>query len=135
MGGDDEQRDALEQLQGAQGNQRMATSQADAAVAGHKEPAVLKQDNSSMAAGDGHELPELAEPDKLTTGAAAPPSHAPDGSAAKDGILGGSARPRLPKPLGPSGRPEENGVKLVNLLNPNNPQYDQAFALEYAHMK
>lgn len=129
-----EQRVALEQLQGAQGDQRMGASQADAEAAGHEEPAVPKEDNSSMAADDGHELPELAEPDELTTGATAPPSHVLGGSA-NAGIVGRSGLPRLPKPLGPSGRPEENGVKLVNLLNPNNPQYDQAFALEYAHMK
>ena len=48
------------------------------------------------------------------------------------------ASPEVPQPvqmLGGSGRPAENGVKLVNLLNPNNPQYNQAFALEYARMK
>ena len=130
----DEQRVALEQLQGAQGDQRMATSLADADAAGQEEPEVLEEDISSMAADGGHEPPEPAEPEELIMGAAAAPSHALGGSA-DAGIVGRSALPRLPKPLGPSGRPEENGVKLVNLLNPNNPQYDQAFALEYAHMK
>ena len=43
--------------------------------------------------------------------------------------------PKLEQLLGGSGRPAKNGVKLVNLLNPNNPQYNQAFAVEYAHMK
>ena len=43
--------------------------------------------------------------------------------------------PKLEQLLGGSGRPAENGVKLVNLLNPNNPQYNQAFAVEYARMK
>ena len=43
--------------------------------------------------------------------------------------------PRVAQLLRGSGRPGENGVKLVNLLNPNNPQYSQAFALEYARMK
>lgn len=43
--------------------------------------------------------------------------------------------PKLAQPFAGSGRPAQNGVKLVNLLNPNNPQYDQAFALEYALMK
>lgn len=50
----------------------------------------------------------------------------------------GSGSPEAPivaQLLGGSGRPAENGVKLVNLLNPNNPQYNQAFALEYARMK
>ena len=43
--------------------------------------------------------------------------------------------PKVAQPFAGSGRPAQNGVKLVNLLNPNNPQYDQAFALEYALMK
>jgi len=47
----------------------------------------------------------------------------------------GPGAPKLAHPLGPSGRPVENGVKLINLLNPNNSQYDQAFALEYARIK
>ena len=87
-----------------------------------------------MAADGGHVPPEPAEPVDFIAGAAAAPSRT-SGRLGNAGALCGSALPKLERPLGSSQRPEENGVKLVNLLNPNNPQYDQAFALEYAHMK
>ena len=111
----------------------MAISQADAHLTGQEEPADLDGASGSMPAYGGA-LPEPAEHEEATTVAAAAPNQAL-GESANAGALGRSALPKLHAPLRPSERPEENGVKLVNLLNPNNPQYDQAFALEYARMK
>ena len=72
--------------------------------------------------------------------AASQPEEAAGASAAAQALAGSSPQPqqqppKMAQPLGGSGRPAQNRVKLVNLLNPNNPQYDQAFALEYARMK
>jgi hypothetical protein len=72
---------------------------------------------------------------------AVPKVEVPAGACDAAEALDGSPRqpqlqlPRVAQPLGGSGRPAQDGVKLVNLLNPNNSQYDQAFALEYARMK
>lgn len=72
--------------------------------------------------------------------AASQPEEAAGAGAAAQALGGSSPQPqqqppKMAQPLGGSGRPAQNGVKLVNLLNPNNPQYDQSFALEYARLK
>ena len=72
--------------------------------------------------------------------AASQPEEAAGASAAAQALGGSSPQPqqqppKVAQPLGGSGRPAQNGVKPVNLLNPNNPQYNQAFALEYARIK
>ena len=92
--------------------------------------AALEQSGATLIAGAG-----------LTAGVDQDHAVASNSGEAPPAQLGSSpvpASPEAPQPvqmLGGSGRPAENGVKLVNLLNPNNPQYSQAFALEYARMK
>lgn len=98
-------------------------SQACAAVSAADEPE--QPGSSSVPAGPGAPAQDRADPAESLAAGQLDNSALPTGPGA----------PRLTQPLAASGRPVENGVKLINLLNPNNSQYDQAFALEYARIK